>query len=140
MGLKTENKIKMEGGMSSMTDLVFLLLIFFIVISTLISSGVNVDLPQESTSKSDDQKPLEVNITDNNVYELKYNEEVRFKTTSLSELEQRIKANIDPKKPTVILKGHEKSEWEYTVHVIDIAKRNNIKIALKDSDGDENIK
>ena len=72
MGLKTENKIKMEGGMSSMTDLVFLLLIFFIVISTLISSGVNIDLPQSSSSESKDQ-PLEVNITDNNVYELNKN-------------------------------------------------------------------
>ena len=37
MNFRSENKIKMEGGMSTMTDLVFLLLIFFIVISTLMS-------------------------------------------------------------------------------------------------------
>jgi len=140
MGLKTENKIKMEGGMSSMTDLVFLLLIFFIVISTLISSGVNVDLPQESTSTSNDPKPLEVNITSENVYILKTNKEKEIKAKTYSELEQKIKANIDPLKQTVILKGHENSDWEYTVHVIDIAKKNNYKIALKDSDGDESIK
>ncbi len=131
MGLKTENKIKMEGGMSSMTDLVFLLLIFFIVISTLISSGVNIDLPQSSSSESKDQ-PLEVNINKDNVYEVKYNEEESFKTTSLSELEQKIKANINLNKPAIVLKGDPESDWEYTVHIIDIAKRNNIKIALKD--------
>ena len=34
--MKARNKIKMEGGMSSMTDLVFLLLIFFIIISTMV--------------------------------------------------------------------------------------------------------
>jgi len=127
MGLKTENKIKIEGGMSSMTDLVFLLLIFFIVISTLISSGVNIDLPQSSSSKSKD-KPLEVNITENNVYKLNEN----FSTESLSELEQKIKISINPDKPVITLTGHPKSNWEMTVHVIDIAKRNNIEIALKD--------
>ena len=127
MGLKTENKIKMEGGMSSMTDLVFLLLIFFIVISTLISSGVNIDLPQSSSSESKDQ-PVEVNITENNVYTLDND----FKTESLNDLEQKIRTSINPDKPVITLTGHPKSNWEMTVHVIDIAKRNNIEIALKD--------
>ena len=127
MGLKTENKIKMEGGMSSMTDLVFLLLIFLIVISTLISSGVNIDLPQSSSSESKDQ-PVEVNITENNVYTLDND----FKTESLNDLEQKIRTSINPEKPVITLTGHPKSNWEMTVHVIDIAKKNNIEIALKD--------
>ena len=110
-----------------MTDLVFLLLIFFIVISTLISSGVNIDLPQSSSSESKDQ-PVEVNITASNVYTL----DKDFTTESLSELEQKIKFSINPEKPVITLTGHPNSNWEMTVHVIDIAKRNNIEIALKD--------
>ena len=35
-----------------MTDLVFLLLIFFIIISTLVSNGVNVDLPTSKGTTS----------------------------------------------------------------------------------------
>ena len=85
MDFRSGNKIKIEGGMSSMTDLVFLLLIFFIVISTLISSGVNIDLPQSSSSESKDQ-PVEVNITENNVYTLDND----FKTESLNDLEQKL--------------------------------------------------
>jgi biopolymer transport protein ExbD len=46
MNLGQRNKVSVEGSMSSMTDLVFLLLIFFIILSTLASNGVNVDLPQ----------------------------------------------------------------------------------------------
>ncbi|MCH1614050.1 MAG: biopolymer transporter ExbD, partial [Flavobacteriales bacterium] len=36
--MRAGNKIKLEGGMSSMTDLVFLLLIFFIIISTMVNT------------------------------------------------------------------------------------------------------
>ena len=38
--------------MSSMTDLVFLLLIFFIILSTLVSNGVNVELPKAKGTTS----------------------------------------------------------------------------------------
>ena len=53
MNFRSENKVKIEGGMSTMTDLVFLLLIFFIVISTLITAGVNIDVPKNGGSSSD---------------------------------------------------------------------------------------
>jgi biopolymer transport protein ExbD len=52
MNLSTRNKISVNAGMSSMTDLVFLLLIFFIIISTLVSNGVNVDLPSSNGTTS----------------------------------------------------------------------------------------
>ena len=45
MNLGQRNKVSLTGNMSSMTDLVFLLLIFFVILSTLVSNGVNVDLP-----------------------------------------------------------------------------------------------
>ena len=52
MGLSQRNKINVSAGMSSMTDLVFLLLIFFIIISTLVKNGVNVELPSSESSTS----------------------------------------------------------------------------------------
>ena len=67
MGFKSGNKIKIEGGMSSMTDLVFLLLIFFIVISTMITAGVNIDVPKKGGAESK-SKILSVNINDKNEY------------------------------------------------------------------------
>ena len=67
MKFRSENKIKIEGGMSSMTDLVFLLLIFFIVISTMITAGVNIDVPKNG-GKSSNKKILTININDKNEY------------------------------------------------------------------------
>ena len=52
MNLGQRNKISVTGNMSSMTDLVFLLLIFFIILSTLVSNGVNVELPQAKGTNS----------------------------------------------------------------------------------------
>ena len=53
MSLRSSNKIKIEGGMSSMTDLVFLLLIFFIILSTMVTAGHSIDLPSGKTSTSE---------------------------------------------------------------------------------------
>ena len=57
MNFRSENKIKIEGGMSSMTDLVFLLLIF-IVISTMITAGVNIDVPKNGGKSSNKKRYL----------------------------------------------------------------------------------
>ena len=46
MDFSSRNKVKVEGGMASMTDLVFLLLIFFIIMSLMSNNQTPIDLPQ----------------------------------------------------------------------------------------------
>ena len=46
MDFGSRNKIKIEGGMASMTDLVFLLLIFFIIMSLMANNQTPIDLPK----------------------------------------------------------------------------------------------
>ncbi|MBG15586.1 MAG: biopolymer transporter ExbD [Crocinitomicaceae bacterium] len=132
MDFRSENKVKLEGGMSTMTDLVFLLLIFFIIISTLITAGVNIDVPKNGGSASD-KKILEVNINDNNEYfidgkRLMVDKEADIKEKG-EELEKQILQNIG-KDSIIALYGSAKSDWEYSVKVIDIAKHNNFKIVM----------
>jgi len=124
MNFRSENKIKIEGGMSSMTDLVFLLLIFFIVISTMITAGVNIDVPKKG-GESSNNKILTININDQNEYFINKN-----KSAVRSEnIENTILKNIG-KDSTISLFGSDESSWEATVLVIDIAKQNNFKISL----------
>ncbi|MBM78158.1 MAG: hypothetical protein CL846_06725 [Crocinitomicaceae bacterium] len=124
MNFRSENKIKMEGGMSTMTDLVFLLLIFFIVISTMITAGVNIDVPQNGGAKSD-KKILTININDNNEFL------VDKKKTPISsqEIKKVILKEIG-KDSIISLYGSDKSSWEASVFIIDIAKQNNFKISI----------
>ena len=124
MNFRSGNKIKIEGGMSTMTDLVFLLLIFFIVISTMITAGVNIDVPQNGGKKSD-KKILTININDQNEY-LINNERTAI---SSEKIEKVIKQKIG-KDSIISLYGSNESSWEASVYVIDIAKQNNFKISL----------
>jgi biopolymer transport protein ExbD len=70
MDLGSRNKIKVEGGMASMTDLVFLLLIFFIIMSLMSNNQTPLDLPKSDESLPPDQNPVTatVMITKDNKY------------------------------------------------------------------------
>ena len=50
--IESQNKVRIQSGSSSMSDLVFLLLIFFMITSTLISPNAVKLLLPESNSKT----------------------------------------------------------------------------------------
>lgn len=52
MDFGRRNKVSAEANMASISDLVFLLLIFFIVMSTMAVNGESVNLPKTSTGES----------------------------------------------------------------------------------------
>jgi len=127
MNFRSENKIKIEGGMSSMTDLVFLLLIFFIVISTMITAGVNIDVPKNGGTESK-SKILTVNINDKNEYFINNN----TNPIVSGEIKTEILKNLG-RDSIISLYGSNESSWEASVYIIDIAKQNDIKISLNGS-------
>ena len=124
MALRSRNKVSPNFNMSSMTDLVFLLLIFFIIISTLITAGVNIDVPKNGGSASE-KKILEVNINDNNEYFING----KRKAIKSEDIEQKILQNIG-KDSIISLYGSAQSDWQASVLVIDIAKHNNFKLVM----------
>jgi len=66
MGIKRRNKVSAEFSMSSLTDIIFLLLIFFMLTATFIRIQ-NVELP-ESDSKTVASTSVAVNIDKNGKY------------------------------------------------------------------------
>lgn len=70
MGFESKNKIKVEAGMASMTDLVFLLLIFFLIMSLMSNNQTPIDLPEPSDDLTPVQDPVTptVVITEDNLY------------------------------------------------------------------------
>jgi biopolymer transport protein ExbD len=70
MDLGSRNKVKIEGGMASMTDLVFLLLIFFIIMSLMSNNQTPIDLPETDQDIKPVVDPVEatVIITEDNKY------------------------------------------------------------------------
>jgi biopolymer transport protein ExbD len=126
MNIRSTNKVKIEGGRSSMTDLVFLLLIFFIVLSTMVTTGHDVNVP---TSKGVSKKKsnVKVFVTKDNQYFIGANSK---NPVSQEDLEMAIMSEL--KNDSVIeLMGDEFSNWKHSVKVIDIAKRNKLAIVIK---------
>lgn len=105
-----------------MTDLVFLLLIFFIILSALSKNELDVDLPKGG-GPSVPTESISVNINANNIIT------VNGKPTSIEDAEMMILDVVDKDK-VVELYADKKSEYGIAVQVIDIAKRNKLKIAL----------
>ena len=71
MKLKTTNKVKAEAGMASMTDLVFLLLVFFIIMSTMSEPQTPLDLPEAEKGVPSSPTPrpeIMVGVNPDNTY------------------------------------------------------------------------
>ena len=72
--MKKRTKVSAEFSMSSLTDIIFLLLIFFMLTSSMvIPNGLNLRLPGQSNKKNDVQPkypPLQVVINKNGTYTL----------------------------------------------------------------------
>ena len=127
MDLGQRNKVSVTGNMSSMTDLVFLLLIFFVILSTLASKGVNVDLPQSKGVTSQASK-LTVSITKDQVYL------VDKGRVEKGDLESILKVRMDNMtEKTLYLEVDKDVPTGATVEVIGMAKANDWKGRLGSS-------
>jgi|TARA_B110000967_G_scaffold39062_1_gene38723 biopolymer transport protein ExbD len=126
MNLRGRNKITPEFNMSSMTDIVFLLLIFFMIASTLTKQldTIEVKLPQ-AKGKTENRSSITVSINkDNRFY-------IDDKTVSKSKLKAQLLSTLGKSDSRVIILRAEKNvSIEEVVFVMSIANQNSIKVVL----------
>ena len=125
MFLNSQNKINPNFSMSSMTDIVFLLLIFFMITSTLVTTNaLKINLPN-SQSESIKKQIISISITE----DLRYF--INDSPVEKSFLESRIREalSVDDEQ-TLVLRASKTIPLEYAVEVMDLAYRNNYKIVL----------
>jgi len=127
MNFRGRNKVNPQFNMSSMTDIVFLLLIFFMITSTLVTtSALDIILPKAS-GKTTNKKNVSVTIKKNLRYYL--NDDKTF--TIETELESKLRGFLGiTKDPVLVLRAAEGVPIEKVVKVMDIANRNKYKIIL----------
>ncbi|HRZ75195.1 MAG TPA: biopolymer transporter ExbD [Flavobacterium sp.] len=125
MNIRGRNKVSPEFNMSSMTDIVFLFLIFFMLTSTMVTTNaLDLVLPK-AKGKTDSNKNISVSI----------NKDLEFfidkDQVQEADLESKLLAlfsNKDDK--AIILRAEEGVPIEKAVNVLDIANRNQIKVVL----------
>ena len=125
MNLRGRNKISAEFSMSSMTDIVFLLLVFFLLTSPAITpDALDLILPK-AKGKTSNVQNASVSITKDGAF---YVNKERVSEYSIESELKKLLAGQD--KPTVILRAEEGVPIEDAVFVMDIANKNNFKVVL----------
>lgn len=125
MNLRGRNKVSPEFSMSSMTDIVFLLLVFFLLTSPSITpQALDLVLPSAS-GRSENKQQASVSINKDGVFFVdgKQVEEELLESTVIKTMEGQ-------EKPTIILRADGDIALNKAVKVMDIANRNKINIIL----------
>ncbi len=125
MAIKRSAKVETSFGSASMTDLMFLLLIFLMVATTLINTNaLKIMLPQSSNQVSD--KPTStITVTDDLHYYVD-KQEMPFEN-----IESFLKDKFqDVEKPIIMLNMDKRVSVEEFVRIMNIAKRNNYTLLL----------
>jgi biopolymer transport protein ExbD len=125
MPLKRANKINPRFNMSSMTDVVFLLLLFFMISSTLVNTNaLRLQLP-ESTNQLPGQAAVTVSIDKTLLFYLD------GKVVPPSLLEEQLAETMAERGQTRLSLQADKSvPVEHVVRVMNIAKRYNFQVTL----------
>jgi biopolymer transport protein ExbD len=125
MSLRPRNKINVNFSMSSMTDIVFLLLIFFMLTSTLVSPNALKLLLPQSSAKTLEKQTVSVSITPDFQYY------VGNQRVDINNLESILREKLaNETEPAVILHVDKSVPIEYAVKVMDVANRMKIRLVL----------
>jgi len=122
---KNKNKVSTEFNMSSMTDIVFLLLIFFMLTSTMVTTNaLDLVLPK-AKGKTDSNKSTAVSIDED------LNFFIDKEKVNEADLETQLIALLaNAENKAIILRAEKSVPHEKVVKVMDIAYRNQIKMVV----------
>ncbi|NBP68852.1 MAG: biopolymer transporter ExbD [Cytophagia bacterium] len=124
MNLGSKNKVDPNFNMASMTDLIFLLLVFFMLTSSFVTpSGLPVNLPSSAASAIEVQK-VSVTVTK----DLEYF--VNDKKVSKAMLEGELKSQLGGANGSVILHIDKEVPWEHGVFVAGLATSLEAKVVV----------
>jgi len=124
MNLQTRNKVDTAFSMASMTDLIFLLLIFFMLTSSFITpSGLPVNLPTSKSAAIEMQK-VSVTVT----RDLKYY--VNEKPVGKQGLESALSSHLSNSEGGVVLHINEDVPTKELVFVAGIATSLKAKVTI----------
>jgi len=131
MALKRSTRVLSEMSMSSMTDIVFLLLIFFLVTSTLVNPNALKLLLPKSTGQVSAKATVSVSIKDWGGDQYSFHVNGDEAPLSLEGVEDELVELLQTEEdPTFSIYSDETVPIKEIVSVMNIAKRNHYKVIL----------
>ncbi|MBS1507095.1 MAG: biopolymer transporter ExbD [Bacteroidetes bacterium] len=126
MKIRRRHLFAAEVATSSMNDIMFFLLLFFLIISTVANPNIiKVLVPKSSETQSLNKKTITLTVTKTKSYY------INNKAVASAQLEQElIKATRGVEEPTVVLYIPRDLEIQDLVDVLKIGVKNKIKVVL----------
>lgn len=121
MKLGSRHKADPSFNMSSMTDIVFLLLVFFMLTSNVATTGLTIDRPKSSQAKIESVKEIVTVDKDGTIYFSKENKKV-----SLDELKVLLedtfgKLDNNVVKNTIVISGDKDANYGTVIDAYNVA-------------------
>jgi biopolymer transport protein ExbD len=126
MNIRRRKQFKPEVSTSSLNDIMFFLLLFFLIVSTLANPNViKVLLPKSKTAQEIDKQQINLTVTADRRYFIDQKEVL------LSELEQKLQDHVRGiENPTVVLRFAKSLNIQDLVDVLEVGVRLNIKMVM----------
>lgn len=131
MALKRRNRVEATFAMSSMTDLIFLLLLFFVMASTMSSpNDIKINLPTSRAATATKQVVAKVTIDNLGNYYVALGRQMPVAIAE-EDLESYL-TTIQQQDSTMYVALHADQDISYrnVVHVLDIANQHKMKIVI----------
>lgn len=124
MKIKGHHKPSAQFSLSSMTDVVFLLLVFFLLTSS-VSSAIDLTLPEGKGNSTSEAQTIAISIDERLRY---FIDDTQINPEYLA---LELKKALDQRPgATLLLRAEENVAIKEAVRVLDIANANNYKIVL----------
>lgn len=131
MGLKRKSKVSETYSMASMTDVIFLLLIFFLVTSTIIvPNTIKVTLPSSAPQSSPEQPAARITISPELHYYLGIERAVPVELTPEQLSEQLALFAAEHPEAYVSIQADETVPYREVVRVINAASSASLRVVL----------
>ena len=129
MAIKRNKRFHAEVATSSLSDIMFFLLLFFLIISTLANPNViRMTLPKSKTNEKTNKQLITLSVTEEKRFFID-KEEVLFE-----QLETRLLELIDPEKQqSVIIRIPATMQVQDLVDVLQIGVKNKLKFVIATS-------
>lgn len=129
MAIKRNKRFHAEVATSSLSDIMFFLLLFFLIISTLANPNViRMTLPKSKTNEKTNKQLITLSVTEEKRFFLD-KEEVSF-----DQLETRLLSKMDPsKQQTVVIRIPFNLQVQDLVDVLQIGVKNKLKFVIATS-------
>lgn len=130
MAIKRNKRFHVEVATSALSDIMFFLLLFFLIISTLANPNViKVPLPKSDANEKTNKQHVTLTVTMDKKYYI-YKEEV-----TKDQIEARLVSETAKiKDETVVLRIPKESQVQELVDLLGIGMKNNLKIIIATTD------